>query len=496
MRLTNSEDDDSCMPWIVLKLGGTSVASAARWQCIEHIVRGHVDRKRRVLVVCSALASVTDRLSAIAGAMASGDPRPQLAELGRIHYELAAALDLTATQALSGDLAQLADWVTSHAPGPVSARDRARLLAHGELLSTRIAAAHLARRGLSVERIDARDLLRARPLVHRTDHFLSASCAATARPEARAQLDASGARVVVTQGFIARDEDGETVLLGRGGSDASAAYLAAAISAEAVEIRSDVPGLFTADPRACPDARLLRRASYAEAETLGALGAKALHPRTIEPLRERGIPLYLGATDCVDRIGTKVSGARAARGVKAVAVRRDLVLLVMARPSQFQPVGFMADVSERFRQRGLSMDLVATSPSEIRATVDLAAFPSAREQLAELLADLDTVCRARVLRNVGSVSLVGSGLLPHGIACPQLLDALGRVHVHLAAHGANRTHVTWVVERDEVAQLAVVAHRALLAAGGTDDVFGPQWEPPAPTPAAAHPSTADKGAAA
>jgi diaminopimelate decarboxylase/aspartate kinase len=461
----------------VLKVGGTSVASVARWRCVERIVREHLRTGRQVLLVCSAVASVTDLLGSVATAIDTGnDPGPGIGQLARVHHELANALGLDASAVLVGELDRLRELVVGGGAEPLSPRGRARLLAFGELLSTRLGAAYLALRGLPVARVDARELLLALPQAHPMDHFLSASCAPIERPDARALLDATGASVVVTQGFIARDEGGETVLLGRGGSDASAAYLAAAISAEAVEIRSDVPGLFTADPRACPDARLLRRASYSEAETLGSLGAKALHPRTIEPLRELGIPLYLGATESCDTIGTKVTGARARRGVKAVTVRRDLALVVMTRPSRFQPVGFMADVAACFQRRGLSMDLVAASPSEIRATVDLAAIASARAQLDALVAELGDVCRVRVLRGVGSLSLVGTGLGAFGIPCARLLDLLSRTHVHLVVHGANGTHVTYVVEQDALTEILVVAHRALLEARGDDDLFGPPWE--------------------
>lgn len=468
--------DPPLAPWIVLKFGGSSVASVDLWLRIEHLVRAHLRTRHRVLLVCSAIASVTDRLEAIAATLdAGGDVEPGFADLAQLHRGLSTDLGLDATEVLEHDLAALRAQIDDHC-GPLLPRDRARLLAHGELLSTRIGAAFLAGRGLGVELLDALSLLRACPQPQAVEHFLSATCPPHASPEARARLEATGAEVVITQGFIARDEDGETVLLGRGGSDASAAYLAAAISADAVEIRSDVPGLFTVDPRQYGDACLLHRVSYAEAESLGALGTKALHPRTIEPLRELGIPLTLGSTRHFDVPGTRVTGARAPRGVKAVTARRELALLVMTRPACSQPIDFLAEVAARFQQRGLSMDLFTISSAEIRATLDLVACPSAREQLDGLVADLHAVCRPRVLRPVGSVSLVGTGLAPLGLPCPRLLDELSRLHVHLVAHGPEGTHVTFVVEQSEVADLTTAAHRALLGARPSDDLFGPAWD--------------------
>src|SRR5690606_36575469 len=138
------------------------------------------------------------------------------------------------------------------------------------------------------------------------------------------------------------------------GSDASASYLAAALDADTVEIWTDVPGMFTADPRKAPEARLLKRLSYAEAEALGSMGAKVLHPRSIEPAWRRGIPLRLGWTERPDIVGTRVTGARPPRGIKAVVGRRELSLVIMTRPSSWQPVGFLADVALCFQRRGLS----------------------------------------------------------------------------------------------------------------------------------------------
>lgn len=429
-----------------------------------------------MLLVCSAIATVTNRLAAIAALTdAGGDPRSDLDDLVRLHVDLALALHLDADALLERDFAALRSRVLE-LDSPLAPEARAELLAQGEQLSSRIGAAFLAARGLPIATIDARDLLLARPQSHPTEHFLSATCGTRPSARARARIDAEKSPVVVTQGFIAHDEHGRTVLLGRGGSDASAAYLAAAISAEAVEIRSDVPGLFTADPRLCPQARLLRRVSYAEAESLAALGAKALHPRTIEPLRELGIPLYLGSTDRPEEVGTRITGARSPRGVKAVTARRDLAMLVMTRPPRFQPVGFVADVAAKFQQRGLSMDLLTTSSSEIRATVDLAAFPSARERLDSLAEDLREVCRPRVVRHVSSMSLVGTALGPFGVPCPALLETLTRQRVHFFVQGANGMHVTHVVEASEVCDLVIAAHRSLLATYDDAHTFGPSWE--------------------
>lgn len=460
--------------WVVLKFGGTSVASAERWSQVERIVERPVALGGRVLLVCSAVSGVTDRLEVILTALAGGaDPAPVTGEVRRIHRELARSLDLD-PELVAADLASL-DRAIDAAASPPTARDRARILAHGELLSTRLGAARLVAGGLSAAWVDARDLLVAEPDHGRDERYLSARCAGRPRPEVRATLERLGATVAVTQGFIARSPDGDTVLLGRGGSDASGAYLAAAIAADLLEIWTDVPGMFTADPRRVPDARLLRRVTYAEAEALGALGARVLHPRTIEPCRQAGIPIRIGWTEKPALEGTVIAGARSPRGLKAITARRGLALLSMWRPSSWQPVGFMAEVAARFQRRGLSMDLIASSPSEIRVTVDLAAFPSAAAELEALCVDLAEVCRPRLVSRVGCVSLVGAGAVAELLRSAVGLDALARAHVHLVHHAANGGHVSFVVDETEVDDLVAAAHERLLAGPASPSIFGPGW---------------------
>jgi diaminopimelate decarboxylase/aspartate kinase len=480
-------------PWVVAKFGGTSVATPERWRQVARIVASHRAAGSRVLLVCSAVAGVTNRLAALLATLDDGDdPAAELAALTATHRDLAADLGLAATVA-DADLAGLAARARA-ATAPLSPAERAAIMAHGELLSTRLGAAFLADRGLDVTWMDARDLLDAEPEGDRAERYLSARCEPAFRPAVRARLDRSSG-VVITQGFIARGEGGETVLLGRGGSDASAGYLGAAIAAAAIELWSDVPGMFTADPRAVPSARLLRRLSFGEAETLGALGAKVVHPRCIEPARAAGIPIRLGWTARPDVEGTRIVGARPPRGAKAIVSRSELVLVTMWRPSSWQPVGFMAEVASRFHRHGLSMDLIASSPSEIRATVDLAAFPSAADDLEPLMAELAEVCRPRLLPRVACVSAVGAGVAHELLRSAGGLTPFADTPVHLISHAANGGHVSVVVDERDAAPLVAAAHEVLVAPERDESTFGPRWtvmcEAPVEPPLPLHGATRD-----
>ncbi len=459
--------------FVVAKFGGTSVATPSGWATIARVVGGHRAAGRRVILVCSAVAGITNRLTAIADRIASGeDPAPVLREVHAIHRELGAGLGIDAGLLLADDerrLLELCAPARSLAPGA-----RAEILAHGELMSTRLGAAWLARHGLDAIRVDARTLLRAVPDTSRDERYLSACCAPE-RGSLRAELEALDAGVIVTQGFIASNAEGETVLLGRGGSDTSGAYFAAASAAEALEIWTDVPGMFTADPRHLPEARLLRRMSYREAEAAGTLGAKVLHPRTIAPARQAGIPIRIRWTAHPELEGTVISRARSPRGAKAIVSRRDLALVTMWRSSSWQPVGFMAEVAARFHAFGLSMDLIASSPSEIRATIDLAAFPSARDDLARLCVELEPVCRPRVVSRVACVSVVGAGITERMLAGWPRFAPIAGAAVHLVTHSACGDHVSFVVDPHAEAELVAAAHAELLARADNESAFGPAW---------------------
>ncbi|HEU4611352.1 MAG TPA: aspartate kinase [Kofleriaceae bacterium] len=455
--------------YIVSKFGGTSVATRSGWQAIVDVVRRHRAAGEHPLVVCSAVSGVTDRLVALADSvMSGGDAAPALAEIGRIHRKLARELEVDAS-VLAGEERSLASACEAAAAQP-SARARAAILAHGELISTRLGTAFVAKQGLAASWLDARTLLRARDDVERDERYLSASCDPLPRDEMRAAYDATQADVVITQGFIAGTADGATALLGRGGSDASAAYLAAGIGAVALEVWTDVPGVFTADPRRIPDARMVQRLSYSEAEAAGALGAKVLHPRTIEPARISGVPIRIGWTGQPEVAGTRIARTLTPSGVKAIVSRRNLVLLAMWRPSSWQPVGFMAAVAARFARLGLSMDLIASSPSEIRTTVDLAAFPTAVADLEKLCADLEPVCRPRVVSRVACVSAVGAGV-PHDI----FAHVPAGTTIHLVSHAANGCHVSIVVDQEAEPEIVAAAHARMMAQPLDEATFGPTW---------------------
>ncbi|MFT5354922.1 MAG: diaminopimelate decarboxylase/aspartate kinase [Polyangiales bacterium] len=461
----------------VLKFGGTSVADADNWQRIACLVReAQADDKHHVLV-CSAVAGVTDALKRlVARAAAEEDPREVLAEIVALHQALADGLALDATTVLRAEFADLEVLASRGAVEPSSAMWQAQVFSMGELMSTRLAAHWLQSVGVDAQWVDARELLRAndqsdQPVLKR---YLSAECDYSPSAKIQQRLLREETDVTVTQGFIASNDKGETVLLGRGGSDTSAACIACVLEADRLEIWTDVPGLFTSDPRRASTARLVPRLTYDEAAVLGSLGAKVLHPRCLAPVKAANIPLHIRWTQRPEVAGTIINGRAVARGVRAVTARHELCLVVMRRPREWQPIGFMAKVAACFERQHISMDLVSSSASEIRATIDLAANPSASELLGDLIADLGAVCEPELHEEVMCVSIVGTEISCAMGEISACLSLFTKSTIHLVTHAADDSHISFVLDRALGPTLVSAVHDAIFASQGPT-TLGAQW---------------------
>ncbi|MGC1521186.1 MAG: hypothetical protein WA803_06565, partial [Steroidobacteraceae bacterium] len=236
-------------PWVVLKFGGTSVSSAGNWRNIAEVIRARMAAHFRPVIVHSALSGITDRLESLLAAAVAGTHGGEVDRIDTQHRKLAQSLGIVPSALFEGfiaELRQMADTVAGQSH--ISDSARARIMATGELLATALGATYLNAQGIATAWADARQVLRAdaRPGATLKASVLSATC--DFAPDERLQAQwRSLDQVVITQGFIAANDGGETVLLGRGGSDTSGAYFAAKLNAARLEIWTDVPGMFSAN---------------------------------------------------------------------------------------------------------------------------------------------------------------------------------------------------------------------------------------------------------
>jgi aspartate kinase len=304
----------------VLKFGGTSVGSPEALRQALAIV-GDAAEETPLAVVVSALSGVTDQLAALAQGIGRGLDAGRI--LGALRERHGALLGSVAGGPVRRDAeaAWSAVWTGLDRDLKAVARGGDRtacdsLLAAGERLAVPIFVAGLRARGLSAEAVDGAELIR-------TDEgWGEASVDATAtRPLVERRLKRGGPEVVpIVTGFVGGTADGRTTVLGRGGSDYTAAILGEALGADRVEIWTDVDGILSADPHLVDDAFTLRRLSYAEALTLARAGAKVLHPKTIPPLAEGRVPVFVGNTHRPEAPGSWVGTHSSPTSAPAKAV--------------------------------------------------------------------------------------------------------------------------------------------------------------------------------
>jgi diaminopimelate decarboxylase/aspartate kinase len=284
--------------------------------------------------------------------------------------------------------------------------------------------------------------------------------------------------LIVTQGFIASDASGHTVLLGRGGSDTSAAYLAAKLRATKLEIWTDVPGMFSANPRSTPAARQLRALTYEEAQEIATAGAKVLHPRCILPARQYQIPLHVYATQAPELDGTVVSavaGSDAAQ-VKAVCIKKGITLISLDSPGMWHEVGFLADAFAIFKQCGMSVDLISTSETTVTVSLDPQANALDQVALERLVDGLSRLCRVQVIGPCASVSLVGRNIRAILHQLGEALALFEEQRIYLVSQAANDLNFTFVVDESQGDRLVEDLHELLVAHVRAGDVFGPTWD--------------------
>jgi len=465
--------------WVVMKFGGTSVSSAENWQTIAALLRARLDAGLQPVVVHSALQGVSNALEEVLAGAVAGDPTDQLERIRKQHYDLAEALGLDGPAMLQERMHELEQLVAGvRLVKEVSVRVRVRVMALGELMSTLLGAAFLEAQGLPANWLDARDLLTSwsRPGSNPITSYLAATCDYSPDSSLDARLVEQGG-IILTQGFIARNNAGETVLLGRGGSDTSAAYFAARLQARRLEIWTDVPGMFTADPRVVPSARLLKGLHYDEAQELASAGSSVLHPRCISPVRDYGIPIFIRSTATPEIAGTVISSVteEVEPQVKGICIRDGLTLVSMTTVGMWHEVGFLAKAFAAFADNGVSVDLVSTSETNVTVSIDTSDGMLADDVEEALVFDLEKLCRVSVISKCSAVSLVGRKIRTIMPRMGPALEVFEEERIHLVSQAANDLNLSFVVDKQQGPRLVSKLHASIIRKGPSK-VFGQSWE--------------------
>ncbi|NCF59815.1 MAG: bifunctional aspartate kinase/diaminopimelate decarboxylase [Gammaproteobacteria bacterium] len=466
--------------WVVMKFGGTSVSSGTCWETIAQLVRNRLADGLQPVVVHSALQGVSNALAALLESAASGRSTEGLGEIRQRHYDVARELELDGPGLLDDYLHELDQLIAGiRLVREVSVRVRVRIMALGELMSTCLGAAYLNSVGVPTEWMDAREILisASRANRGRSRSYLSAACEHGPDPDLQERMAGMG-KVILTQGFIARNSQGETVLLGRGGSDTSAAYMAVKLQARRLEIWTDVPGMFTANPRVVPSARLLVALHYDEAQELASAGSTVLHPRCLLPLRSSSIPLFIRCTNHPELDGTVVSSVteEVEPQVKGICMRNGLTLVSMDSVGMWHEVGFLARAFTVFSDNGVSVDLVSTSETNVTVSIDTPDGDPDEDILQGLVADLESLCRVRLITRCSAVSLVGRKIRTFLSRLAPALEVFEEERIHLMSQAANDLNLSFVIDEQQGPKLVRKLHSSIIRKTGGSPAFGPSWE--------------------
>ncbi|NUO74447.1 MAG: aspartate kinase, partial [Lysobacter sp.] len=351
----------------VHKFGGSSVADAARYRAVPPLID---DGAAARMVVVSAMQGVTDALVELAAtARRGGRLEPAFSTLSKRHLDAAAELDPGgrhgAAQALRRELnalnSQLNQLIVKRWPDDQAERIAAALPGLGEVLSSYLLHAALGGDAAGWSRLDAREVL----VVHPGEMGVGVDWEASRARLADWRARHPGERIVIT-GFVARDAHGEATTLGRNGSDYSAAIFAHLFGADALTIWTDVDGVLSADPRLVPDAVCLPAMSYAEACELAYFGAKVLHPQTLAPVQQRGIPLRIRNARNPAAPGTLITPQPSADGapVKGLSLVHDLAVLELIGNGMVGVPGTAERLFGALRGAGVSVIMISQGSSE------------------------------------------------------------------------------------------------------------------------------------
>lgn len=446
----------------IAKFGGTSVKDFEAMSSSARVVLSNPNTR---LVVVSACAGVTNLLVELASGALFGDGiEAKISELRRIHMQIIDKILPSERERcvayLEEHLKEISDQAREASMGRSDALTD-RIVCHGELLSSYLIVEVFRVLGAKARVFDVRQVMRtdsnygqANPLVE--------VLAAKARELLCPLLE--GGELVVTQGFIGSNSEGCTTTLGRGGSDYTASLLGEACEAKTISIWTDVPGVYTTDPRLVPHAMPIDELSYSEAAEMATFGAKILHPSTLVPAVRRGIPVYVGSSREPEKGGTWVRPTTQSRPpFRAVALRRNQTLIVLASPKMVGASGFLARVFGIFAKYRQSVDLVSTSEVSIAVTVDAGSQTSGLSHLSEdMLNELREFCHVKVESSLSLVAIIGNEMSRTPGTTTRAFDAIGDFAVRMICYGASNHNLCFLVSEDMAVPVLTRIHEALL----------------------------------
>lgn len=448
----------------VAKFGGTSVANyRAMLACAKIVIANPSTR----LVVVSASSGVTNLLVELTKDNLTESQRTSITDdITKIQYQIINDLNLEQVQhrQLASELDRILSKMSLLTESLSNGNDKAtmdELLSIGEQCSSVLFSQVLRQQGASSQVFDARKVLKTNNHFGRAQPFIS-EIAILAEKELAPLLETN---IIVTQGFIGADPQGKTTTLGRGGSDYSAALFAEALSADCLQIWTDVAGIYTTDPRVAPKACSLAEISFNEAAEMATFGAKVLHPATILPAVRRKIQVYVGSSREPEKGGTWIKHRVNNPPIyRAVTVRRNQTLLTLHSLQMLHAQGFLAETFSTLARHKISVDLITTSEVNISLTLDKTGSDSTGAGLISeaLLQELASHSRVVVEDNLALVAIIGNQIATTAGVCKRIFSLLEPYNIRMICQGASPHNLCVLVSENDVNNIVSELHQNLF----------------------------------
>lgn len=442
----------------IAKFGGTSVANFSAMQNCADIIAKNTATK---VVVVSASAGVTNHLVTLANTPLTQSQSLQVIDqIKTIEYGI--LNELENRNAFENKLESLLDGLTELALHEELLHRydlKDALLSFGERMSSLLFTEVLKSTGVNAENFDVRKVLRTdgtyTEAVPQIDDIRDLS--------QRLMLPELSSKVLVTQGFVGADFNGNTTTLGRGGSDFTAALLAEALDATSCEIWTDVVGVYTTDPRITDRARPLPELSFEEAAEMANFGAKVLHPATMEPALRKNIKVFVGSSKEPEKGGTWiVRDCEQEPPYRAITRRKQQVMVTVKTPKMMHAPGFLQQVFTIIAKHNLSVDLVTTSEIAVSFTLDNPANSVAEKLNRDTLDELREFCEVVVESDYDLVTVVGNNMHSAAGVSSKIFSSVRDYNLRMICYGANPHNMSFLVHQDNSTNIVKELHKSLF----------------------------------
>ncbi|TXU03311.1 lysine-sensitive aspartokinase 3 [Enterobacter hormaechei] len=445
--------------FVVAKFGGTSVADYDAMNRSADVVLADPNTR---LVVLSASAGVTNLLVSLSEGLEATERFVKLDALRKIQFDILERLQNP--NVIREEVERLLENITTLAEAASLATSSAltdELVSHGELMSTLLFVEIMRERNIQAQWFDVRKVMRTSDRFGRAEPDVEALAELT-NQQLAPRLDEG---IVITQGFIGSEAKGRTTTLGRGGSDYTAALLGEALHATRVDIWTDVPGIYTTDPRVVSAAKRIDVIAFEEAAEMATFGAKVLHPATLLPAVRSDIPVFVGSSKDPKAGGTLVCKKTENPPLfRALALRRKQTLVTLHSHNMLHSRGFLAEVFGILARHNISVDLITTSEVSIALTLDTTGSTSTGDTLLtqSLLIELSELCRVEVEEDLALVAIIGNKLSRACGVGKEVFGVLDPFNIRMICYGASSYNLCFLVPADQAEPVVQKLHQNLF----------------------------------